>query len=181
VSTITTKLGASRTREKICNTCGNRVTVSADGDTEYGHERGEACFAAQRADGPIGGEPQGSIGAVAQGIVTRNVDELAVVPDYPETFGGDEIPKFALDIVRSLRDTNAVRMLEAANRSGEEVTWSVYQLHPDASERIQSVLDNRDSICPCGHAGVQNHGGYYTCTFQGCEQQFDRDQLEVGE
>jgi len=55
----------------------------------------------------------------------------------------------------------------------------VFEVDSDAEQLAAEVVEGRDAICPCGHAGIQNCGDHYECLFDGCDETYARDQLKV--
>jgi len=116
--------------------------------------------------------------ASARERIVRNVDELSLLPRHPETFESVDVPKATFDLVRALLATDAIDVVRETDRRGDP-TWQAYRLSAAASDLIDERLATRDTICPCGHAGVSNRGDHYACGFDLCDRRFERDDLEV--
>lgn len=113
--------------------------------------------------------------------IQQHADFLATLPEPPERF-----------IHRDIHDgytseLHRLRRLPVIEYAGKEETehkgskrWT-YRLAPWAADALEEILDNRDTICPCGHSGIQNHGGHYECSFEACDAKFARKELEVDE
>ncbi|MFC7134312.1 MULTISPECIES: hypothetical protein [Salinibaculum] len=127
-----------------------------------------------------GGHP----GAPQAGSVVRNyADLLNWLPDPPETFFMADVPEDYVGTIRSLSHDSVIAKEGWEAYDGEsmptENSRRVWKVESWASERAAEIVANRDAICPCGHAGVQNCGDHYACSFEACDQAFERDELEV--
>lgn len=128
-----------------------------------------------------------SITEAGYGPLRQHADAWSQLPAPPETFLWQDVPEGFRDTFRALSRTAAVDKVERVTRSeaidgvgpGDTKRIYRYRWQKRAWETITQQIETQYSPCPCGHAGVQNHGDHYTCSFEGCEQQFDRDELEV--
>lgn len=122
-------------------------------------------------------------GASAGSMVRNYADLLNWLPDPPETFYMDDLPKSFVGEIRSLAQEEVIAKEgweaydEEDGRSNN--TRRVWQVESWASERAAEIVAARDAVCPCGHAGVQNCGDHYECGFVACDESFARDELEV--
>lgn len=111
--------------------------------------------------------------------VRRNADWLALVLQV-QPFIEADVPDEMVGQFRALRRTNAIEIV-GSEPSPDHTAHSRdrYALSADAQALVLATLDQRDPICPCGHAGFQNVGDGFVCQFELCDRQFARDELEV--
>lgn len=111
-----------------------------------------------------------------------NLDYIRELPEPPATF-------VAADIGYDDRETRkkllAEGVLKIVGRSGQkegptEYRQNEYRVARWAADRIAEMVDGRDSFCPCGHGGFCNRGDYFVCGFEGCDERFERSELETG-
>lgn len=60
--------------------------------------------------------------------------------------------------------------------NGPTVIWRV---HSQARALAETAVENQFSPCPCGHAGLINHGEYIECKFDGCDREFSKSEVEL--
>jgi hypothetical protein len=111
-----------------------------------------------------------------------NLDYIHELPDPPATF-------VAADIEYNDRETRkkllAEGVLEVVSRSRQkegstEYRQNEYRVVRWAADRVAEMVGNRDTFCPCGHGGFCNRGEYFVCGFEGCDERFERDELDTG-
>jgi len=110
-----------------------------------------------------------------------NADLLSVLPDPPETFYAADVPGDNRGTIESLYRVGAVEKV-GWDSYDEDDRWNdrrEYRLRRWANEVVEETIENRDAVCPCGHGGMRNRGDYYECAYEPCDQEFDRDELEV--
>jgi len=129
----------------------------------------------------------GSIIESAYGPLKSKADAWIQTTEPPETFIMADVPDCVYDRFRQLIETAAVQKVERVERvdidpdyecRGSSTIWT-YRWNTRAWEAIEKAVETQFSPCPCDHAGLQNHGEYYTCSYGGCDERFERDQLEV--
>jgi len=103
-------------------------------------------------------------------------DDLVDGPD--DEFREQDVPEHGHATFVKLSRYSSILNRRTENVDGAD-TREVYSFRPRMWGRIETALEERDEWCPCGHGGFQNHGDYYTCSYDGCDQQFARDELEV--
>mgnify|MGYP000046420652 CR=1 FL=1 len=122
----------------------------------------------------------------AYGPLKSRADAWIQTTEPPETFISADVPDCAYGRFRKLIETGAVQKVEKVSHEvydpdyeceGSSLIWT-YRWNTRAWEVIEETVETRFSPCPCNHGGFQNHGDYYTCSYDGCDQRFDRDQLE---
>lgn len=113
-------------------------------------------------------------------FVSRHVDELASLPQPPETFTAQAVDEgFRAQFKRYAR-TNMVEICGTESTDGRpSKTRQVYRLTEYTAQQVAQRLEARDAICPCGHSGLRNRGSHYECGYDACDQEFARDELEV--
>lgn len=88
-----------------------------------------------------------------------------------------DLPGHARSIFRRLQEGNHID--QVGTRETQNTTVGIYRVEPDIYERAVDHIRARDPICPCGHAGLQNHGDYYQCAYQGCDARFERAEVDA--
>jgi len=127
---------------------------------------------ATRSTDDAGGDPSKRLVVLAE---TR----ADVVLSYPDgEFRASDIRESLRRHLPRLQEAGVAvvvdRYEDAANKF-----LHVYRIADRARAAAQRQQETRDSICPCGHSGVQNCGDHYECAFGLCEREFARDELEV--
>lgn len=114
-------------------------------------------------------------------MIRRHADWLATLPrdddfpraDVPDEYHGD---------FESLRKTPAIEIVgEESNTNRANRERYRYSVADWAVAMLEDTLDERETICPCGHSGMSNCGDHYECSFELCEREFERDELEAGD
>jgi len=109
--------------------------------------------------------------------VRANADAIAALPD--DEFRRDDLCPALRETLDDLMSTPIIETVEQI-REGE-VYRNIYAVVADAQRLAEETVAQRDAVCPCGHAGLRNRGGFYECSFDGCSQQFDREHLATVE
>lgn len=106
----------------------------------------------------------------------------------PETFRMADVPECARDKFRGLMDGPCIEKVDYVLRKDafddvEDTTSRIhiYRWRREAWAVITQQVETQYSPCPCDHSGFQNHGDYFTCSYAGCDERYDRDDLEVDE
>jgi hypothetical protein len=119
---------------------------------------------------------------VAVQTIRANIDLLGYLPDPPEKFHAFDLPKSKHGVLRRMDEDGIIEKVGKESYDHLENThndrWA-YRIEPWVVEKVRDILNHRDSVCPCGHAGVHNCGDHFECTFDLCDQEFDREELEV--
>lgn len=114
-------------------------------------------------------------------MIRRHADWLALLPQ-DEEFPRVEVPDEYHGDFESLRRTPAIEVVGSEeNPYRENRERYLYELAAWAVEMLEETLEERETVCPCGHSGLQNRGDHYECSFALCEQTFSRDELEVND
>ena len=110
--------------------------------------------------------------------IKQHLDWLAELP-RGETFIAADVPDPYRNEFSALRETPVVERVgkEKYNCWGNDRYQ--YQLPAWVCEEIGELLADRDTICPCGHSGIRNHGEFYTCAYDDCDEQFSRAEVEA--
>jgi hypothetical protein len=100
----------------------------------------------------------------------KRLDWLQTVPDG-EFLIRDLHDDFPVNCMQS------IGAIEITGQSGStrRHTW---QLSQAARGVIERYGDDRNTLCPCGHGGLVNHGEYYTCGFELCDRRFAREDIQ---
>ena len=109
--------------------------------------------------------------------VRANADAIAALPD--DEFRRDDLGPALREALDDLMSTPIIETVEQI-REGQ-VYRNIYAVVADAQRLAEKTVAQRDAVCPCGHAGLRNRGGFYECSFDGCSQQFDREHLATVE
>ncbi|WP_340101846.1 hypothetical protein [Salinibaculum salinum] len=115
-------------------------------------------------------------------LIRNNSDLLNHLPNPPETFVAMDLPEQYHGVVRSLCRVGVIEKvgfveyehLDSTNNDRRE-----YRIRDWVPPLVEESIESRDAICPCGHSGFSNCGDHFECQFDLCEQEFDRDELEV--
>lgn len=121
-------------------------------------------------------EVEQPIARSAKQIAMNRADEILAMPQG-RFFSQDLAPQLSQEI-RYFKNTAAVEIVDT-ERTEDGKIRNIYRVEPQARRVAQQQAETRDAVCPCGHAGVQNHGDHYECCFDLCDRKFTRDQLEV--
>jgi len=114
--------------------------------------------------------------------VRRHADWLETLPEPPEEFRRQDVPKEYRGTFDAVARTNLIKRVrsETFTQTGNRRERGVYKLPRWVLDELNAILAHRDVFCPCGHSGIQNHGGEYSCGFEACDKTFTRDEVEVG-
>lgn len=116
-------------------------------------------------------------------IVKAHADQLSVVPDgwiYPREDLDEEVHEAVFTLLKRLAGRRAVK-----TRTVNENPNSKYERHREyrvtqrTRELVENVLENRDALMPCGHSGMHNHGDYFECSFDLCDREFQREDIDA--
>ena len=110
-----------------------------------------------------------------------HLDYLAELPHPPETFFATDEPLENDATRRTLQESGIIRIVNRLTQYEGETEYcrNEYQVAEWAARRVEEIRRNRDTFCPCGHGGFRNCGDHFECGFEGCDREFDRDELEV--
>lgn len=106
--------------------------------------------------------------------IRSNADLIVAWPDG--WFTKDDIADEAWGQLRSYAQTRAIEVRsnglprDAPNR---------YRVADHYAEIARETVNERDALCPCGHAGLVNQGEYYECAFDLCDREFAREELDA--
>jgi len=87
--------------------------------------------------------------------------------------------------VDSLRSQGIIDRVDTETRDSQgrdrtsTYTVAVFVVDDRAREIAETVVANRDPICPCDHGGLRNCGDHFQCSAEFCDREFARDDLEV--
>lgn len=122
--------------------------------------------------------------------IEGRADLVSALPD--DEFLREEVSEELQDKVDSLRTNNVLERVDSVRREAERAvdeddhesgtcfyTLAVFEVNDRAREIAEGVVENRDPMCPCGHAGFRNRGDHFECAADFCTREFDRDELEV--
>lgn len=106
-----------------------------------------------------------------------NYNEMAVLLDVEEPFTHDDldaehIPGSQLGSWRQdgiLEEVNVIKKPKTLYRE-----WRL----TDAARYELEAIARQATVAPCGHRGIVNLGNEYTCSFDGCDERFDRETAE---
>ena len=101
--------------------------------------------------------------------VRSNADTIVQWPTEP--FHHDDVEEWGM--LRSFAQDGIV-----ATEPGDDGK-TTYQLRSKFRQLAEETIEERDAICPCGHAGVSNQGDHYECAFDGCTETFSREELNA--
>jgi hypothetical protein len=113
-------------------------------------------------------------------VITANAD--AVVEGFPEppgTFRLRDLPQWALSVFRQLHARDLVVATATRVDPAIQSHYTDWQVDRDAWAYAKDIREKRTPLCPCGHAGIDNHGDHYECGFVGCDAVFSRSDLKV--
>lgn len=113
-------------------------------------------------------------------VITADADAIVEgFPEPPKTFRLRSLPTWAMPVFRRLNTRNLV----VATATHEDPTvrsyYTAWKVDEHAWAYARKIRDGRTALCPCGHAGLGNHGDHYECGFAGCDGVFTRSELEV--
>lgn len=112
-------------------------------------------------------------------MIYRHADWLAVLPQHDD-FPRERVPEEYHAAFEKLRRTPIVEVVgQEQNPARNNRFRKRYVIADWAREMVVDTLAERDTICPCGHSGLRNRGDHYRCSFECCDREFSRDQLEV--
>jgi len=129
----------------------------------------------------------GSMVESAYGPLKSRADAWIQTTAPPETFLMAEVPDCVYDRFRKLMETQAVQKVERVSREdvdpeyeceGSSLVWT-YRWNTRAWDVIEQTVETQYSPCPCDHGGLRNCGDHYKCSYDGCDDAFSRDELEV--
>lgn len=108
--------------------------------------------------------------------VSQHADEILALPS--EEFTTERLSGIHLSILRQLEQTPIIEVLgQSYTEHGSY--QNIYRVHQRAQSVAEDVVEHRESIAPCGHGGIENHGEHYTCAFRLCPNTYARHHLEV--
>lgn len=120
------------------------------------------------------------------GRALTHADFIAeVLPDPSQTFTLDDLPddQWVQNAFRALRVTEIVEdegMVEVEYETKYSDERRAYSVNADIRDYVDNVIRNRETLLPCGHPGFENDGGDLRCTFQGCDEVYDKDDVQEG-
>lgn len=85
-----------------------------------------------------------------------------------------ELRKFRQSSIVEITHIEATRSAATGQKYIEE-----YRLEPHARDYLRQHIEDRQTLCPCGHAGIENKGDHYVCGFALCEQKFKRSEVNT--
>jgi hypothetical protein len=113
-------------------------------------------------------------------LVRENADLLTNLPSPDEWWYSDDVQlpqsKFQEFYSTGLIEHYGDTRVSSENSSDPEHRWR-WIVNAVAYERAQKVVETRDSLLPCGHAGLCNTADGYECAFQYCDRVFDREEV----
>ncbi|MBX0325753.1 hypothetical protein EGH21_22305 [Halomicroarcula sp. F13] len=113
-------------------------------------------------------------------ILRKHLDLWAELADSPDDTWRDlDVPDHGNDVFRSLQQYTSIISRERVEDDAGE-PYHVFQYTEAAWVYIEDALENRETYCPCEHGGVQNRGDHYVCSYEGCDDTFDREQIDIG-
>lgn len=113
-------------------------------------------------------------------VITADSDAIVEgFPEPPGTFRLRELPEWALPVFRRLNTRDLVVATATREDPAIQSQYTVWQVDDHAWAYAKEIREGRTALCPCGHAGIANHGDRYTCGFVGCDTVFTRSDLEV--
>lgn len=125
-------------------------------------------------------------------IIKARADELNLCPDgwfYPRVDLDEENRDAVFAIVKRLADRGAIRTRTVHENDDDEgrddnnggAKWQrhrEYRITDRTQEFVNEVLEHRNAILPCGHSGMTNCGDYYECSFELCDKEFSREDID---
>lgn len=114
---------------------------------------------------------------------------VGVLPDRGTEFLSAEIPNAVpLDLLRERGIVEQVKteyryeLVDNPDVDGEFEVDGVRHVYEVTDLAAETFAEREpETVMPCGHTGISNEGAYYTCGFEYCDREFDRDELEVSE
>jgi len=121
----------------------------------------------------------GGLGEGAKQLLRAHIDEFRAAGLTEGPFRLRDFDEETAPPLKALLDTPAiVRVGDADGGNSGRSPPGVYRLRAAAVTYLDQQAELRWSPCPCGHGGLRNLGAAYTCTFEGCDRRFDREELE---
>lgn len=123
----------------------------------------------------------------ARDLIEADADKLSVIPDgwfYPRDDLTEEVYDATLSLLQRLADRGAIRTRTVTDSEGNsnDSKWNrhrEYRLTDHTRELVDDVLENRDAMLPCGHSGLNNRGDHFECSFELCEKEFQREEIDA--
>lgn len=112
-------------------------------------------------------------------MLRQNPNVSRALPLYPERFRRSQIPELSDAMLRRYMASNLIERVGTHyyREDGTTRTEAIHRLTKHASEYIEAELGERETF-PCGHGGVRNVSGGYTCTVDSCDKVFSRELAE---
>lgn len=116
-------------------------------------------------------------------IVKAHADQLSVVPDgwiHPREDLDEDVHDTVFALLQRLADRRAVKIRTVNdNPNSEYQRHREYRVTDRTRELVDNVLENRDAMMPCGHSGLNNRGDYFECSFELCDKEFQREDIDA--
>jgi hypothetical protein len=104
-----------------------------------------------------------------------------ILPKPSETFTVGELDaEDAKAVIRRLQEESVVEVdgdAEIETPSGHTKQVNRYHVSKPAHAFATDIVASRDSLLPCGHAGVKNRGGTITCGFDYCDDEWKQSEI----
>lgn len=108
-------------------------------------------------------------------------DEIVeMVPEPPETFRRQDIceqNEWFFEWFLAFQRQGLFERVDTAYDPDRKSQYNIYRVRPEVWDRASDVVATRDAPLPCGHGGLVNAGDHLECSFQGCDKQFDREEV----
>jgi hypothetical protein len=113
--------------------------------------------------------------------VKSNLDYLLSLPEPPATFFIADVPVDDRSTFKALYHSDVIERVERHQQHEGSSSYirNEYRIADWAVDTIDKLTAERETICPCGHGGLSNRGDHFVCGFEGCDERFERAELEV--
>ena len=102
-------------------------------------------------------------------------DETFVQIDIVRDADGEKRPDWVYERFFSVRRTGLLTEAGTA-KIGPGHTVTTWAVPERVYECAESWHNGRDAPLPCGHKGLSNCGDYFECYYEGCDQEFSREE-----
>lgn len=114
-------------------------------------------------------------------LVRDNADLLVSLPAPDEWWFYEDVDlphsKFQQFNAKGLIEHYGTQKAPSSNSRDQRHRWR-WVVDEAVYERAQEMVDRRDALLPCGHAGLCNVAEGFVCGFEFCDQIFERAEVQ---